>query len=188
MLSEGTSSAEAIIPLIICTTIHAQDFRDSVGDRIKGRSTLPILFPRGSRWLLFASILGWSVVLAERASGVHYATKVTYVIIGIFVGALFVLQGEGEQDQQSYDAYNVRDSTVTVSRIQLISNCCRSGCVLRKQSRYACRIRITISIIDNVLFFPSAYYSAYNEVHAHLRNHYLQSETKKFTDHLFISE
>ncbi|KAI0092001.1 UbiA prenyltransferase family-domain-containing protein [Irpex rosettiformis] len=100
--------AETVIPLIIGTTIHAQDFRDVEGDKLKGRTTLPILLPRGSRWSVFLLVLGWSVVLAGWASTVHLTLKIAYMALGVWVGSIFVLRERIEDDRWSYDAYNVR--------------------------------------------------------------------------------
>ncbi len=105
-------TAETVIPLIIGTTIHAQDFRDVEGDKLKGRTTLPIAYPRGSRWSVLVAILGWSVALARWTSMVHWALKIAYVTMGACVGCVFVLHAKVENDRKSYDAYNVSKSDI----------------------------------------------------------------------------
>ncbi|KAJ8074208.1 hypothetical protein PM082_012500 [Marasmius tenuissimus] len=56
-----------IVPLfsvgLIWTTIHVQDFRDEVGDRLQGRTTFPTLLPEGSRYITFIVINSWTAAL-----------------------------------------------------------------------------------------------------------------------------
>lgn len=45
------------------TTIHAQDLPDMVGDAIRGRKTLPLLYGEAvTRWSLAISVILWSVI------------------------------------------------------------------------------------------------------------------------------
>ncbi|TRM69501.1 UbiA prenyltransferase family [Schizophyllum amplum] len=62
------SSLRALIgtALLLATTVHAQDFRDVVGDAAIGRNTLPMVLPPAlARWSLAVLLLGWSAVLIQ---------------------------------------------------------------------------------------------------------------------------
>jgi 4-hydroxybenzoate polyprenyltransferase len=111
-ISNHNTRAEATIALIIGTTIHAQDFRDVEGDKLNGRTTLPILLPRGSRWLAGMGIVAWSIGLSQY-SALHWAGKIVFVTLGAGVGTTFVWKGEKYDKGYSYDAYNV--STIAMS-------------------------------------------------------------------------
>jgi hypothetical protein len=50
--------------LIIFSTTHAQDFRDEVGDKLIGRRTIPIVWPKGSHVGIFVMLIAWSVGLS----------------------------------------------------------------------------------------------------------------------------
>ncbi|KAL1669717.1 UbiA prenyltransferase family-domain-containing protein [Schizophyllum commune] len=63
-LLQKSFEALFLFALLLTTTIHAQDFRDRVGDLIIGRKTLPIILPSAvARWMLGALIFVWSTVL-----------------------------------------------------------------------------------------------------------------------------
>ncbi|KAF8195339.1 hypothetical protein K438DRAFT_1485924, partial [Mycena galopus ATCC 62051] len=48
---------------LIGTTIHIQDYRDVIGDKKAGRTTLPIVLPELCRWLTSVLALAWSLGL-----------------------------------------------------------------------------------------------------------------------------
>ncbi|KAI4523453.1 hypothetical protein K525DRAFT_196357, partial [Schizophyllum commune Loenen D] len=63
-LLQKSFEALFLFALLLTTTIHAQDFRDRVGDLIIGRKTLPIILPSAvARWTRGALIFVWSTVL-----------------------------------------------------------------------------------------------------------------------------
>ncbi|KAK3369953.1 UbiA prenyltransferase family-domain-containing protein [Podospora didyma] len=61
----GTPKAAAwllMVCLVVCSTIHIQDFRDEAGDRLRGRKTLQTtLGDAGSRWAAVSAAFFWSV-------------------------------------------------------------------------------------------------------------------------------
>ena len=50
---------------IFATTIQAQDFKDTDGDRLVGRKTLPIVAPYTARPTLMLALMLWSVGLSS---------------------------------------------------------------------------------------------------------------------------
>ncbi|KAH9891043.1 UbiA prenyltransferase family-domain-containing protein [Cubamyces lactineus] len=100
-------AAQVLNALVILTTIQAQDFQDTEGDRATGRTTLPIVFPRSSRWAMIVLLTAWSTLLSAywRASAVH---AVLLVLSGAAVGSRFVLYQDAVPDRLSYRLYNVR--------------------------------------------------------------------------------
>ena len=96
----------AVNALIILTTIHAQDFRDVVGDRLRGRQTLPIVWPEASRMVVVFMTPAWSFGLLWVTSINHlYATA--FFGLGALVGMRFYFQRDADSDRLSYDYYNV---------------------------------------------------------------------------------
>lgn len=112
-LSTGDISSKGRVELapyfsavLIATTIHIQDFRDVEGDRIQGRTTLPILFPRLSRFLSGFLVFLWSVVL-----GLFWRLPIglitIYILFGMYIGfRIIVLRSESE-DKVSLRYYMV---------------------------------------------------------------------------------
>ncbi|KAI0336193.1 hypothetical protein GY45DRAFT_1358085 [Cubamyces sp. BRFM 1775] len=99
-------AAQVLNALVILTTIQAQDFQDTEGDRATGRTTLPIVFPRSSRWAMIVLLTAWSALLSAywQASSVHAALL---VMSGAAVGSRFVLYQDSASDRLSYRLYNL---------------------------------------------------------------------------------
>lgn len=91
---------------VFCTTIHAQDFKDTEGDRIVGRKTLPIIAPVASRRMLMLALLLWSFVLSV-VWNLHLVLAFVIIALGSFTGMRFVAKNSIESDQRSYYLYNV---------------------------------------------------------------------------------
>jgi hypothetical protein len=97
----------AINALIILSTIHAQDFRDEVGDKLMGRRTIPIVWPEGSRIGILLMLTGWSIGLSW-ACGLAFLFSVPFCAWAAFIGLRFFRKRTSEEDQRSYRYYNVR--------------------------------------------------------------------------------
>ncbi|KAH9483264.1 Fumagillin beta-trans-bergamotene synthase [Psilocybe cubensis] len=103
--------AKTLLPLvinasIILTTIHAQDFRDLIGDIQEGRSTIPIVLPKSSRASMPVLLVAWMAVLMA----VHQEWNVVdwaALALGTVVGLRFYFIHEAAADQTSYTLYNV---------------------------------------------------------------------------------
>ena len=91
---------------IFATTIQAQDFKDTVGDRIIGRNTLPIVAPDISRPILMILILLWSVGLS-RLWGLDNLAFLAFIQFALAVGLRYVFLKSIKSDQKSYYLYNV---------------------------------------------------------------------------------
>lgn len=87
-------------------TIHAQDFKDVHGDRLVGRKTLPILFPRHARKTVLASVFCWSAALAA-VWELDALAAVLFVGLGAAVGVRFLVHTSMEEDQRSFYLYSV---------------------------------------------------------------------------------
>ena len=96
----------AINTLIILSTIHAQDFRDQVGDKLMGRRTIPIVWPEGSRVCILAMLITWSVGLSW-ACNLAIRFSIPFCCLSLFVGLRFFRQRTADADRRSYLYYNV---------------------------------------------------------------------------------
>ncbi|KAF7797875.1 hypothetical protein EIP86_009081 [Pleurotus ostreatoroseus] len=92
--------------MIILTTIHAQDFRDEVGDRNEGRETIPIVMPRAGRLSMPVGLMFWSLVLI-----IGWCRNVVLggalVTMGVWVGSRFYFVRDADADKTSYLLYNL---------------------------------------------------------------------------------
>src|SRR5260370_7624185 len=96
----------AINTLIILSTIHAQDFRDQVGDKLMGRRTIPIVWPEGSRVWILAMLITWSVGLSW-ACNLAIRFSIPFCCLSLFVGLRFFRQRTADADRRSYLFYNL---------------------------------------------------------------------------------
>ena len=108
-MSTRTLISFAVNALIIFSTIHAQDFRDEVGDKLMGRRTIPIVWPKGSRVWILAILTAWSVGLSW-ACGLAIPFSVPFCLLSLFVGLRFFRERTAGADRRSYLYYNVRCS------------------------------------------------------------------------------
>jgi len=99
----------AVNALIIFSTIHAQDFRDEVGDKLMGRRTIPIVWPKGSRVWILSILTAWSVGLSW-ACDLAIPFSVPFCCLSLFVGLRFFRKRTAGADRRSYLYYNVRCS------------------------------------------------------------------------------
>ena len=106
-MSTRTLISFAVNALIIFSTIHAQDFRDEVGDKLMGRQTIPIVWPKGSRIWILAMLTAWSVGLSW-AFNLSIPFSVPFCCLSLFVGLRFFQKRTARADRRSYLYYNVR--------------------------------------------------------------------------------
>ena len=105
-LPQATLSALITNTLIILTSIHSQDFRDEAGDRLQGRSTLPIAMPNGSRAFMPVLLFLWPIVLQPLYNLSSHLT-ITLLAISLLVGGRFFYLRNARDDEMSYLFYNV---------------------------------------------------------------------------------
>ena len=105
-MNTHTTISFAINALIILSTIHAQDFRDKVGDEFMGRQTLPIVWPEGSRILILMMLTAWTVGLSW-ACGLTPIFSVPFCALAFFIGLRFFWKRTADADRRSYQYYNV---------------------------------------------------------------------------------
>ncbi|KAG7094949.1 hypothetical protein E1B28_005750 [Marasmius oreades] len=103
-LTEKFSITPFLSVAIIWTTIHVQDFRDEVGDRVQGRITLPTLLPEASRHITFFLINAWSIGLGQYwgLSSIAYALFVSF---GFYLSLRILLQRTEGEDKVSLRLY-----------------------------------------------------------------------------------
>ncbi|KAF7340800.1 hypothetical protein MSAN_02109100 [Mycena sanguinolenta] len=91
--------------MIILTTIHAQDFRDELGDRVAGRRTIPTEMPKIGRIAILIGLPAWSIVVGCLFSS-SKLVSLLLISMGTWVGTRFYLLRTLENDRASYTAYN----------------------------------------------------------------------------------
>ncbi|KAH8120717.1 UbiA prenyltransferase family-domain-containing protein [Phellopilus nigrolimitatus] len=91
---------------IFATTIQAQDFKDTEGDRLVGRQTLPIIAPATARPTLLLALAAWSVGLSA-LWGLSTAVSLAFNVLAFAVGGRFVAFHSMKADQHSFYLYNV---------------------------------------------------------------------------------
>ncbi|KAL5535076.1 hypothetical protein ACEPAF_3169 [Sanghuangporus sanghuang] len=91
---------------IFATTIQAQDFKDTEGDRLVGRKTLPIVAPSVARPTLMLALLAWSSALSSlwRLAAVP---AIVFHFLALSVGGRFMTLKSIKADQRSFYLYNV---------------------------------------------------------------------------------
>lgn len=105
--SETTASKLWMITfgLVILTTIHAQDFRDMDGDRLKGRTTLPLIMgSRTGRFTLAGSLLFWSI-FCPYYLGLPLQAYCLTLGLGGSTGLRFILKTDTTSDKKSFHLY-----------------------------------------------------------------------------------
>ncbi|THH08949.1 hypothetical protein EW145_g2356 [Phellinidium pouzarii] len=73
---------------IFVTTIQAQDFKDTEGDRLVGRKTLPIVAPTVARPTLMLALAAWSIGLSA-LWGLSMGASLTFNVLALSVGIRF---------------------------------------------------------------------------------------------------
>ncbi|OJA12722.1 hypothetical protein AZE42_02881 [Rhizopogon vesiculosus] len=98
--------AVALSSTVFATTLHAQDFKDELGDRLTGRRTLPTIFPKAARISMMLGIPLWSFGLSciWKIDMLSTAVLVAY---GAFVGNRFVKYRTVSADKQSCKFYSM---------------------------------------------------------------------------------
>lgn len=104
------STAQIINALVVLTTIHAPDFEDAAGDRLDGRLTLPVVYPRGSRIAITAVLLGWSAFLV-RYWAAGSVCAMALLGLGTAAGVRFLMCDSARADHTSFRLYTVRART-----------------------------------------------------------------------------
>lgn len=109
---DNTRLAPAAIKAIILsssvfvTTIHTQDFKDVLGDKEIGRTTLPLIFPKASRISILVLLPLWSFLL-QWLWGTNQIVSYFLVALSIIIGGRFVFKTSVLADQRSFLLYNV---------------------------------------------------------------------------------
>ncbi|TDL26385.1 hypothetical protein BD410DRAFT_715760 [Rickenella mellea] len=112
VISSGSSLDRTVLvalansALVIFTTIHAQDFADTEGDRMSGRQTLPIVAPEGSRIYILTALFTWSFVLT-RIWDLGPASGTIFIFMGALVGIRYFRFRDKIQDQLSFLFYSI---------------------------------------------------------------------------------
>ncbi|KAJ7171158.1 UbiA prenyltransferase family [Mycena filopes] len=106
-------SLDSIAVLSICisagifaTTIHAQDFKDEIGDRAIGRQTIPIVLPSIARYTIIVPLTLWSAGLTV-VWKLDLAASTAFMSLAIFVGMRYLISRSVHSDQVSFYWYNI---------------------------------------------------------------------------------
>ncbi|KAJ8482009.1 hypothetical protein ONZ51_g5633 [Trametes cubensis] len=97
-VSSSTIRAHYLSIAIVLTTVHAQDFRDEVGDRIAQRLTIPIVMPEIGRYQIESRVLSLALVCLGIVVGMRFyslriasSDHTSYVLYCTIEGALGAL-------------------------------------------------------------------------------------------------
>lgn len=91
---------------IFFTTIQAQDFKDTEGDKLIGRKTLPIVAPTIARPTLMLALMAWSVGLSLLWQ-TNAVVSFVFNALALSVGGRYVALKSIREDQVSFYLYNV---------------------------------------------------------------------------------
>jgi 4-hydroxybenzoate polyprenyltransferase len=91
---------------IFLTTIQAQDFKDTEGDKLIGRRTLPIVAPTIARPTLLLALMTWSIGLTFFWQ-TNAAASMAINALALIVGGRYVAFNSIREDQVSFYLYNV---------------------------------------------------------------------------------
>ncbi|KAF9261700.1 hypothetical protein L218DRAFT_961188 [Marasmius fiardii PR-910] len=89
---------------LIWTTIHVQDFRDEIGDRMQGRITFPTLLPEASRYITFFLINVWTIGLG-RYWNLPGIASFSFISLGIYLSLRVLFQRTEGEDKVSLRFY-----------------------------------------------------------------------------------
>ena len=106
-MTSRTLISFAVNALIIISTIHAQDFRDEVGDKLMGRRSIPIVWPEESRVSMLVLLPTWSVGLSW-ACDLAIPFSVPFCCLSLYTGLRFIQKRTADADRRSFLYYNVR--------------------------------------------------------------------------------
>ncbi|KAH8110330.1 UbiA prenyltransferase family-domain-containing protein [Phellopilus nigrolimitatus] len=107
---------------IVITTFQAQDFKDTEGDRLIGRKTLPIVAPSIARPMLLFALSAWSIVLSVLCQ-LGIVASAVFNILALAVGMSFVTFHTIKADQRSYYLYNVSHCSSCSLNVLMPWNC-----------------------------------------------------------------
>lgn len=96
---------------IIWTTIQVQDFKDTEGDRLIGRRTMPLDAPAIARYTVIVTLLAWSAGLTFLWQ-VDLVTSLCFHALALLIGVRFLVYKTIPQDQVSYYIFNVSPCAV----------------------------------------------------------------------------
>ena len=94
---------------IFASTIQAQDFRDTVGDRLVGRKTLPLVAPAIARPTLMFALFAWTTSLSFLWK-LSVTAMIAFHCLVLFVGGRFILLTSVEADRRNFHIYSVSQS------------------------------------------------------------------------------
>ncbi|KAJ8080310.1 hypothetical protein PM082_017143 [Marasmius tenuissimus] len=93
-------------PLIILTTVHAQDFSDIEGDKALGRCTLPVSFPTFSKILVCVGVPMWTFFLLHLWC-FNIFPALGLALLSMTVSLRFYMSQTPKEFSTSYVLYNV---------------------------------------------------------------------------------
>ncbi|KAJ6540318.1 UbiA prenyltransferase family [Mycena capillaripes] len=105
-LGERTTISLSLSFAILATTIQIQDFQDCEGDTLAGRRTLPIVFPKLSRYITLFALIAWSIILC-RVWSLDALAQLALISLGSVVGSRCMALRSVRDDEITYCLYNV---------------------------------------------------------------------------------
>lgn len=97
----------AIISLIVATTVHTQDMSDQMGDKARGRRTVPIVIgDTRSRWSIAILVLFWSVFVPSYWESTALG-HTTILSLGCTIAKRTLWHQSIEDDKMTFRVWNI---------------------------------------------------------------------------------
>ncbi|KAI0206837.1 UbiA prenyltransferase family-domain-containing protein [Astrocystis sublimbata] len=97
-----------IIAGVVFTTVQTQDMADQIGDRLRGRSSLPLVVGDAqARWLTALPMVAWSFI-CPRYWRINDGLEIFMGLFGVAISCGLLIYRSIEADKQTFRLWNVR--------------------------------------------------------------------------------
>ncbi|KAK0672540.1 UbiA prenyltransferase family-domain-containing protein [Cercophora samala] len=97
----------AMIGGIVFSTVQTQDMADQVGDRLRGRKSMPLALGDGpARWITAVPMVGWSII-CPWFWGVGVVVHVAVACLGLFIAYRTLTWRSIEADRRTFQLWNM---------------------------------------------------------------------------------
>ena len=96
-----------VVAAVIFTTVHLQDMSDQLGDRIRGRKTVPLVIGDGpARWMTAITMIFWGYVCPRFWNSIMTVAALGFVLAG-GVAARYLVLRTVEADRLTFKLWNL---------------------------------------------------------------------------------
>ena len=108
----------SVVAAIIATTIHLQDLRDQLGDKARGRRTIPLVYGEITcRVSVAAAIALWSLLVPRVCNSKMAGQLMPVVLGGCLIMRIFLMR-EAKEDDRSFKLWGVWLMAVLLTPLQ----------------------------------------------------------------------